>query len=110
MSDELDPGLRRLFASTAEAPADEAFVAAVTGRTTRAKRLRLVGRALAGALIVVVLAVAGSMLVPLLNQGAAAIGILTTSSPLGVAAGVALTIAGVVCVRALGPLLGRMRF
>ena len=43
MSNELDPGLKRLFAETAEHPADEAFVSAVTARTSREGRIALSG-------------------------------------------------------------------
>jgi len=110
MSDELDPGLRRLFAATAEHPADEAFVADVTATTERQRRaisLRPALRdalrdgAFAGALA------AGIGLV--LNQASAPIAALVNASPLGWAAGLTLVAAGVVCVRVIAPLVGPRR-
>ena len=110
MTDELDPGLRRLFASTAEAPADEAFVAAVTMKTSRERRLLMFGRVLAFAVFVAVMvAVAAMGLVTMLNQGVGAITTLVSTSPVGWAAGLALALAIVVCVRTLTPLVGRLR-
>lgn len=103
MSDELDPVLKRLFAETAEHPADEAFVAVVTARTARAGRLGLarpVGAALVGAVGVAALALglglAVSQIAPVLN-----------ASPMGTAAALALVLAGLVYGRLLTPLLWR---
>jgi hypothetical protein len=105
MSDDLDPALRRLFAETAEHPADEAFVAAVAGRTARqgpALR-RLAAAALPAAALTAAVVVAGLVL----RQGFAVITPLLTASPLGMAAGLALAFAGAVCVGLLAPLAGR---
>ena len=105
MTDELDPGLRRLFASTAESPADEAFIVGVTAKTSRERRLLLLGRALAGGLLLaVIVAAAGTGLVAALNQGVGAVTVLVITSPTGWAAGLALALAVVVCVRTLKPL------
>ena len=110
MSDELDPGLRRLFAATAEAPADEAFVAAVSARTRRERRLALLGRVLAGALIVaLVFAAAAAGLASALNQSLGAVASVLSASSVGWAAGLSLALAGVVCVRTLAPLMARIR-
>jgi len=107
MSDELDPGLRRLFAATAEHPADEAFVAAATARAARERRLGALGRALAGALLsALILAAVTTGLGTAMNLGLNAIGALTTASPAGWAAGLALVLAVAVCARALAPLAG----
>ena len=110
MSDELDPGLRRLFAATAENPADEAFVAAVAAKTAYERRLILAGQALGGLLLAaVVLAAAATGLPQALNKGLGVIASLVTTPPLGWAAGLALAVALLVAVRTLTPLvrLGR---
>ena len=80
MNDELDPVLRRLFAETAERPADEAFVTAVTARTARARLRPSLGRAAAGALVLA-----------------------------AIVAALALVLAGAVYARVLGPLIWRPR-
>ena len=105
MSDELDPGLRRLFASTAESPADEAFVAAVTATTSRERRLRMLGRVLAGFVLGAAILALATSLLPTLNQGVGAVTALVTTSPAGMAAGLAIALAAFVCVRTLAPLL-----
>lgn len=108
MSDELDPGLRRLFASTAEHPADEAFVSSVTRRTSRERWLALIGRGLAsGLLYTAVLVVLAMALGLVLDQSAKVISPLVDASPAGCAAGLGLVIAGAVCVRLLAPLAWR---
>jgi len=110
MSDELDPGLKRLFAETAGHPADEAFVTVVTARTSRERRLTMLVRPLAGGLVAAAAAAALAMTLGLvLNQGRAVIGPLVSSSPLGWVAGLALVFAGAVCVRSLAPVFTRMR-
>ena len=111
MNDELDPGLRRLFASTAETPADEAFVAAVTARTSREGRIMSVLRPLAGGLLLAVsLAALAIGLGVVLNQSRAVIAPLVNASPVGLAAGLALAFAGMVCVRTLTPIFRLVRF
>jgi hypothetical protein len=106
MSDDLDPGLRRLFAATAEHPADEAFVAAVTARTAGRRRSGLLGRALASGAIVGVLAAGlGFALKPVVGV----MGALVAASPFGPIVALALVLAGFVCVRALEPLAGLTR-
>jgi hypothetical protein len=106
MSDELDPGLRRLFAETAESPSDETFVAAVTARTSRERRLMLVARPLAvGLVLALVLGAIGTGLGLAFSQSQGAISALLTSSPLGGVAGLALAFAGLVVVRTVGPLV-----
>jgi hypothetical protein len=106
MSDEFDPGLRRLFAETAEAPADEAFVAAVTKRTSRERRFMMVARPLAAGLVLaMILAVLATGLGLALRLSQGAIMALVTSSPLGWIAGLALAFAGLVVVRTVGPLV-----
>jgi hypothetical protein len=108
MNDELDPDLKRLFAETAEHPADEAFVSAVTARTTRIWRPSPAVRPLAtGALSAVVLGAAAAGLGLAAQQSAAVIAPLLTASPVGQAAGLALALAGVVCFRLLAPLATR---
>ena len=110
MTDELDPGLRRLFAQTAEAPADEAFVASVTAKTSRERRLVMLGRTLAWALIVAAILAAATMgLVTTLNQGLGKVAALVTASPTGMAAGLAIALAAFVCVRTLTPLFAARR-
>jgi hypothetical protein len=108
MSDELDPGLRRLFAETAEHPADEAFVAAVTQRTAHAPRIGPVVRQIAaGFLPALVLAAVAASLGLALQQGSQVIMPLLSASPMGVAAGLGLAVAGLVCFRLLAPLVER---
>ncbi len=106
MNDELDPVLRRLFAETAERPADEAFVTAVTARTARARLRPSLGRAAAGALvlaaIVAALAVGLGLAATLLTR-------LLDASLVGQAAALALVLAGAVYARVLGPLIWRPR-
>ena len=110
MNDELDPGLRRLFAETAESPADEAFVAGVTARTSRERRVMLVLRPLAGGLLLaVILAALATGLGVALNQSRAVIAPLVSASPAGWAAGLALAFAGAVLVRTLAPVFARVR-
>jgi len=104
MSDEFDPGLRRLFSATAEHPADEAFVSAVTARTSRQRWRAPIARGLAGA---IVLAVAAAALGLVLDQSARVITPLLYASPASVAVGLGLVIAGVVCFRLLAPLASR---
>jgi hypothetical protein len=108
MSDELDPGLRRLFAETAEHPADEAFVAAVTARTAREPRVGLAVRRLAaGSLSTLALGAVAAGLGVALQQSSRVILPLLTASPAGVAAGLGLAVAGLVCFRLLAPLAQR---
>ena len=109
MSDELDPGLRRLFAETADSPADEAFVGAVTARTSRERKLGLVARTLIGVAALALLALFAAVLAPMLEKSAGSVTALVTASPAGWAAGLALALAGAVCVRTLAPLLPRLR-
>jgi hypothetical protein len=110
MNDELDPGLKRLFAETAEPPADEAFVAAVTRRTSRERRLMMLLRPLAGGLLAsAVLAVLATVLGLALSESQAAIADVVNASPVGWIAGLALVLAGVVCVRSLAPLFRMSR-
>ena len=107
MNNELDPGLRRLFAETAEAPADEAFVAAVTARTSRERRVMMFVRPLAaGLLLSLILAALATGLGVALNQSRAVIAPLVSASPAGWAAGLALAFAGVVLFRTLAPVIG----
>ena len=110
MNDELDPGLRRLFAATAENPADEAFVAGVTARTSLERRIMSVLRPLAGGLLLAVsLAALATGLGVALNQSRAVIAPLVSASPVGLAAGLALAFAGVVLFRTLAPVFTQMR-
>jgi len=110
MTDELDPGLRRLFAQTAEAPADEAFLAGVTAKTSRERRLALLARALVwGLVLAAILAAAAMGLVTTLNQGLGKVAALVTTSPVGTAAGLAIALAALVCVRTLTPLFAVRR-
>ena len=110
MSDDLDPGLRRMFAATAEAPADEVFVAGVTARTSRERWLVLLGRAVAGVLLAAVIFWAlTAVLAPALILVSGSVAALVSASPFGWVVGLALTLAGVVCVRTLAPLVTRMR-
>jgi len=104
MSNELDPGLRRLFASTAERPADEAFVSAVAARTAGLNWRAPIVRGLATALF---LAVAAAGLGLVVDQGARAILPLLNPSPASGAVGLGLVIAGVICFRLLEPLVSR---
>jgi hypothetical protein len=101
MTDELDPDLRRLFAATADYPADEAFVCAVAART--AGRRPIVLRSLPGVALGIALAaglgLAASRAMPLVAP-------LFDGSPLGWAVGLALAAAGAVCLRIVGPLTG----
>ncbi|HEY5410888.1 MAG TPA: hypothetical protein VIJ94_09190 [Caulobacteraceae bacterium] len=101
MSDPFDPDLRRLFAATAEHPADEAFVAAVTVRTSRERWITLIARALVGALV---LAVAAAAFGVVMAQGVKVIAPLLNASLAGQATGLVLAIAGLVCLRLLAPL------
>jgi hypothetical protein len=108
MSDDLDPGLRRLFAETTEHPADEAFVAAVTERTAREPRIGLALRRLAaGFLPGLTVAVVAAGLGLALRQGSQVIMPLMDASPLGTAAGLGLAVAILVCLRLLAPLAQR---
>ena len=108
MSDELDPGLRRLFAETAEHPADDAFVAAVTARTARERRLGLnLGHLAAGSLSALTLAAAAAGVGLAAQLGSQVIMPLLSASPMGVATGLGLAVAGLICVRLLAPLAGR---
>ena len=108
MSEELDPGLRRLFAETAEYPADEAFVAAVTERTASEPRLGFKARRLAAGLLpTLALGAVAAGLGLALQQGSQVIMPLLTASPAGVAAGLGLAVAGLVCFRLLAPLARR---
>ncbi len=108
MSDDLDPGLRRLFAETAEHPADEAFVAAVTARTAHAPRIGLAVRRLAaGSLSALALGAVAAGVGLALQQGSQVILPLLNASPTGVAAGLGLAVAGFVCFRLLAPLTQR---
>ena len=110
MTDELDPGLRRLFAATADSPADEAFVAGVTVRTSRERRLVMLTRVLAASLVASLIIAAVAMgLIQILNQGLGAVATLVGASPVGWVAGLGLALAGVVCVRTLAPVVARMR-
>ena len=106
MSDELDPGLRRLFASTGQSPADEAFVAEVAARTSRENAWVTAGRAAFAALVFAVLAMGLRFAV---IQGASVVSAFVSVPPLGWAAGMALVLAGVIGVRALAPLAGSAR-
>src|SRR5690348_4995451 len=111
MSDELDPHLRRLFAETAEHPADETFVEAVAAATARQGRLSpslrpLAGAARSAATLVAAAAVAGLAL----QQSFPVIAPLLTASPAGVAASLGLVVAGLACLLALAPLAGRRLF
>ena len=98
MSDELDPGLKRLFASTAEHPADEAFVQAVSSRTSRGRWLALIAPGLAAAFAFAMAAIVFGLV---LDQSAKVITPLVAASPAGRAAGLGLVVAGAVCVRLL---------
>jgi hypothetical protein len=108
MSDDLDPGLRRLFAQTAQHPADEAFVAEVSARTARVHRPSPIARQLALRCVTALAfaaAVGGVGLA--LQQAAAVIAPLITPSPIGIVTGLALTLGGAICVRLLAPLVFR---
>lgn len=106
MNDELDPGLRRLFAETAEYPADESFVVAVSARTSHERRIMMVVRPLVRGLIAAaVLAVLATALGLAVNQGQIVIAAAVSSSPLGWVAGLALALAGAVCALALAPVV-----
>jgi hypothetical protein len=110
MNDELDPGLKRLFAETAEHPADEAFVSAVTKRTSRERRIVMLLRPLAaGLLAALILGALAAGLGVALNEGRSVVADVVTSSPIGWAAGLALAFAGAVLVRSLAPVVARMR-
>ena len=101
MTDEHDPDLRRLFASTAEHPADEAFVAAVTARTAHARRFGPLARRLASGFG---LAVAFSVAAATLGLSARVITPLLDATPMGLATALSLVVAGVVCLRLLASL------
>ena len=106
MNDELDPGLRRLFAETADYPADEAFVAAVAAKTSRPRPLlRALAGALAASAVVAALALGVGVAVSRVSPWIAP---LLNGSPYGWAAGLALAAAGVVCLRLLAPLADRL--
>ena len=110
MSDELDPGLRRLFAETAEHPADEAFVSAVTNRTSREGLFVLITRRLAPAIVPIVAPVAlAATLALVAGLSAGLITPLVDASPAGLAAGLGFAIAGVICFRLLSPLVSPRR-
>jgi hypothetical protein len=110
MNDELDPGLKRLFAETAEPPADEAFVTAVSHRTSSERRILMVARALAGGLIAtLVIAALATGLGIALNESRAVVADLVDSSPMGWTAGLALVFSGAVLVRTLSPVVARIR-
>jgi hypothetical protein len=108
MSDELDPGLRRLFASTAEHPADEAFVSAVTTRTSRERLIASIASIALGMapgfVVAMGLGAVAAALGLVLDQSAKVITPLLDASPVGLAAGLGLAIAGFVCFRLLAPL------
>jgi hypothetical protein len=108
MSDELDPGLKRLFAETAEHPADDAFVAAVARRTASEPRIGLaVRRMAAGSLSALAFGAVAAGLGLALQQGSRVIMPLLSASPMGMAAGLGLAVAGLVCFRLLAPLAQR---
>jgi hypothetical protein len=108
MSDELDPRLKRLFAETAEHPADEAFVEAVAARTQRERHVGLAaGRLAAAALPALTLGVVAAALGLAAQQSFTVVAPLLTASPTGMAASLALAAAGVVCFRLLAPLATR---
>lgn len=110
MNDELDPCLKRLFAETAEHPADEAFVAMVSRTTSRRRRLMALVRALGGGLLLaVVVAALASGLGVALNQSRVMISAVIGPSPIGWVAGLALAFAGAVLVRTLAPVVSRIR-
>ncbi len=105
MSDELDPGLRRLFAETAEHPADEAFVSAVKTRTSRERLIVLITRqAAVGIIFALALGALAAFLGVVLDMSARVITPQLTTSPIGLAAGLGLAVAGFVCFRLLSPL------
>jgi hypothetical protein len=113
MSDDLDPGLKRLFALTAEHPSDEAFVARAASSARRERLastvLRGLGLALALALLAAVLAIAFRLVAV---EGAAVFGQLAASlasTPFGALGALGLLIAGAVCWRALTQLAGGRR-
>jgi hypothetical protein len=107
MNDELDPGLRRLFAATADYPADEAFVAEVTAKTVG---LRPTGHGMPAALVRgAVVGVLAAALGLALAEAAGPITSLVTATPFGPVTGLALLAAGFVCVRALAPLANLTR-
>jgi hypothetical protein len=108
MSDELDPGLRRLFAETADNPADEAFVTEVTQRTARELRIGpAVWRLAAGTAPALTLGAVAAGVGLALQQGSRVIMPLLGASPMGIAAGLGLGVAVLVCFRLLGPLAQR---
>ena len=110
MNDELDPGLRRLFAETAGSPADESFVAAVAVRTSRERRVMMIVRPLVGGLFAAaILGVLATALGLVFEHGQAAVTAVVNASPLGWVAGLALALAGAVCVRALAPVARLVR-
>jgi hypothetical protein len=107
MNDELDPGLKRLFAETAEHPADVAFVSAVTARVAREPLSPTVRRLAAGGLSAAALGVVAAGVGLALQQSFTVISPLLTASPVGQAAGLAFALAGAVCFRLLAPLAAR---
>jgi len=108
MSDDLDPRLKSLFAQTAEHPADEAFVAAVSARTWRERPMASpIGDVAVSVLKALALAVAVGGASVAAQQGSQVIAPLITSSPIGFVTGLALAAAGAICVRALAPLAAR---
>ena len=110
MRDELDPDLRRLFAATEEAPADETFVAGVVKRTSRERRILMIGRIVALSVCAAVLALALALAFGLVvSQSAGALLPVLTAGPIGWFASLALALAGYVCVRSLRPLFRAAR-
>jgi hypothetical protein len=108
MSEDLDPQLRRLFAETAEHPADEAFVQSVAARTQRERHLGPAVRRLAAAsLPALALGAVAAGLGLAAQQSFTVVAPLLTASPTGMAASLALVAAGVVCFRLLAPLVTR---
>jgi len=106
MNDELDPDLRRLFAATADYPADDAFLASVAAKTApRRPMLRALAAALPASAVVIALALGLGVAI---DQASAWIAPLVNGSPFGWAAGLALAAAGVVCFRLLAPLADRL--
>jgi hypothetical protein len=107
MTDELDPGLRRLFAETANTPEDDVFVAAVTSVTARKPRLLAgggFGQALRSGAIAAAAAAAFGLV---LSQVSGPVGALVNASPFGWIAGLALVLAGAAGVRVLAPFAGQ---
>jgi hypothetical protein len=107
MSDQIDPGLKRLFVATAEEPSDEVFVAAVGARTSRLRRLAAIGWGLSLVVAVAVLAVIAPTFAAAISRPAGALGQIPaalSATPFGSIATLALFAAGALCVRALAGL------